>query len=54
MSMQQDDELWLMELFAFEDCEECGAGAEGHKVVYGFPFPGNKFAQCVPEEERGE
>jgi hypothetical protein len=34
---------FLVELFAYENCEECGKGARGHDAV---PLMGNWFARC--------
>ena len=38
---------WLEDLFEFENCEECGRGAEGHTPVILF---GNPFAVCKEVE----
>jgi hypothetical protein len=34
---------WLANLFEFENCDECGRGAEGHTAV---GVLGNWFARC--------
>lgn len=34
---------WLENLFMFENCHECGQGAEAHEVFYVF---GKPFAFC--------
>jgi len=35
---------WLKEMFEFEDCDECGKGAEDHEVI---TVLGNYFAYCT-------
>ncbi len=45
------DALLLDEFFEYENCEECGHGAEAHIVI---PFLGNPFFYCLnpsPEQE---
>lgn len=41
---------WLVELFEYEYCAECGGDADDHAAI---PFLGNWFARCehpLPEE----
>jgi hypothetical protein len=42
-------EEWATREFEFDDCEECGRGAEGHDIV---PFLGNWFARCKPKRRK--
>lgn len=39
---------WLMSLFEWENCDECGKGAENHTVI---SVLGNPFAKCNSVEE---
>ena len=42
---------WMKEQFEFENCDECGRGAEGHEGVV---FLGNPFAVCRVDKEYKE
>jgi len=42
-NLNVDPQEWLKELFEFENCSECGKGAENHDAI---PFMGNWFARC--------
>lgn len=37
---------FMLELFEYENCEECGKGARAHVAV---PFFGGFFARCKTE-----
>jgi hypothetical protein len=47
-NLHLDPEVFLEELFEFEDCDECGRGPEGHDAI---PLLGNWFARCVGDLE---
>ena len=52
--MNQEDQEFLQELFAYEYCECCGGDVEHHEVtraLFGLPFA---FCQFAPNEDTGE
>jgi hypothetical protein len=47
--MRESPEEWLEELFEYEDCPECGRGADNHEVCL-VPGIGTYFARCKHPE----
>ena len=40
-----------VEMFTYENCDECGEGAGGHQPI---PLLGNWFLRCNTPEDRGD
>lgn len=49
MEDTRTDEEWLLDLFEFEACEECGGFEQNHTVV--ITPTGQRFALCKENEE---
>jgi hypothetical protein len=47
--MKEMPSKWLERLFEFENCDECGGGADDHEVCL-VPVTGTYFARCKHAE----